>query len=280
MSNLIENIKQSFLEELEHLLTILPSLAIGALGFLVAWFLANRLKKLASRYLSKRMDDPLLANFIAKIIKVFILIGGGLFFLKQIGWGDAALGIMATAGLGAFVIGFALKDLGEHFLAGIIMAFQRPFRVGDTIEVTGIQGVIKGLSLRETHVKTFDGKDVYIPNGIILKNPLFNFTIDGFLRNDFVITLAHDAPVAQAIEIVQNVLAHTKGVLARPKSPTVTIAGIDLNGLQLKVLYWIDTTAPFSGTDIKKNLITQSVKALRENHFDLPKTGIDIHHIQ
>jgi len=276
MSQFIEQLKASFLAESERILALIPDLTIGVIGLLLAWFIGNRVKSITKKQLAKRMDDPLLANFLARLLKVFIVIGGLLFLLKRIGWGDAAAGIMATAGVGAFVIGFALRDIGENFLAGIIMAFQRPFRVGDTIEVNGITGVIRGLSLRETHVKTFDGKDVFIPNGLILKNPLFNYTIDGFMRKDITINLAHDADVDKAIEVVQKVVLSVEGVLTGAKSPTISVTGIDLNGLQLQVYYWVNTDGSISGTVVRKDIIKQSVDGLRKNGFILPHAQLDV----
>ncbi|HHB77772.1 MAG TPA: mechanosensitive ion channel family protein [Saprospiraceae bacterium] len=271
MSSFLEQLKSSFIHESEHIIDILPRFAIGIIGFLVAWFIGNRLKHITSVQLTKRMDDPLLASFFAKMLKVIILIGGLMFFLTQIGWGDAAAGIMATAGVGAFVVGFALRDIGENFLAGVIMAFQRPFRVGDTIKVNDITGVILGLSLRETHVKTFDGKDVYIPNGMILKNPLINYTIDGFIRKDITILLPNDADIDRAIQLVRSVVVEINGVLKDSKAPTISVTGITPEGLELQVFYWVDTDGAISVTDIHKEVITQSVGILLKNGFKLPK---------
>jgi len=279
MSSLIEQIKGSFLAEIERILAITPGLIIGLIGFVLAWFIGSRVKSITKQHLAQRMDDPLLANFLARLFKVFIMTGGVLFFLKRIGWGDAAAGIMATAGVGAFVIGFALRDIGENFLAGIIMAFQRPFGVGDTIEVNGIVGVIRGLSLRETHIKTFDGKDVFVPNGLILKNPLFNYTIDGFMRKDIAITLDYDADVDRSIELVKKAIENIDGLLTGSKSPTISVTGIDLNGLQLKIFYWIDTDSTISVTDIRKEVIKKSVECLRKNGFLLPHSTIDLRNL-
>ncbi len=269
--NFIEKLKEAFLFELSSLMVSLPNIIIGIVGFIFIWFAARRIQILINKQLTKRMDDPLLADFLARMLKVFIIIGGFLFFLKMIGWGAAAAGIMATAGVGAFVIGFALRDIGENFLAGIVMAFQRPFGVGDTIEVNGIIGVIVGLSLRETHVKTFDGKDVFIPNSILLKNPLYNYTLDGFLRKRITIGLEYGADIEKAILLVTTELNNIQGVLAGQKSPTVSVSDVTDIGLELIILFWIDTDGAISGTEIKKNVIKQSFQALNKNEVPLSK---------
>ena len=66
-----------------------------------------------------------------------LVIFGLLLFLGIVGLGKAASGLLAGAGVSAFIIGFAFKDIGENFLAGIIMAFDRPFRIGDVVEIAG-----------------------------------------------------------------------------------------------------------------------------------------------
>ena len=105
------------------------------------------------------------------------------------GYGNITDKILAGTALTTFIVGFALKDIGENFLAGILMAFRRPFRIGDLIEVQGMRGRVKKMSLRETNIKTLDGKDVFIPNSIILKNPLENFTYNQLLRSEFFINV-------------------------------------------------------------------------------------------
>jgi len=155
--------------------------------------------------------------------------------LKFVGWGDAAGGILATAGLSAFVIGFALKDIGENFPAGIAMTFNRPFKVGDVLETEGISGKIIGLNLWETLIKTFGGIDAYIPNGQILKNPLLNYTIDGFLRYDFEIKLEFESDIDRAVRLVMEALTKVEGLLQEEKPPAVTITGLATHALKLKV---------------------------------------------
>jgi small-conductance mechanosensitive channel len=223
------------------------------------------------------MDDDLLASFIAQVIKIMIIFIGFLVFLKIVGWGDAAGGILATAGLSAFVIGFALKDIGENFLAGIAMAFNRPFKVGDVVQTGSINGKIIGLNLRETLIKTFDGIDVYIPNGQILKNPLLNYTIDGFLRHDFEINLEFESDIDQAVRLVMEALTKVEGLLQEGKPPSVTITGLTNHALKLKVFYWINTDNPnTSAINVKTQAIKYSLQALLDNGFHLPTEIVEV----
>tara|TARA_B110000046_G_scaffold47958_1_gene53064 strand:+ start:43216 stop:43455 length:240 start_codon:yes stop_codon:yes gene_type:complete len=68
---------------------------------------------------------------------------------------------LAGAGVTAILLGFAFKDIGENLLAGIMLAFNRPFTIGNVIELDGFLVTGKALQLRSTHLRTFDGRDIY-----------------------------------------------------------------------------------------------------------------------
>jgi len=131
-----------------------------SVGILFAfYFLANLLQKSLKRKLLIRMDDPLLANFLSVIFRLLIILFGFMVVFRHVG----------LTGVSAFIIGFALKDIGEIFLAGILLAFKRPFRIEDLVDIGGIRGTVLTLILRDTQLKTPDGKDVFIPNATSLK---------------------------------------------------------------------------------------------------------------
>ena len=121
-----------------------------------------------------------------------------------------------------FVIGFALKYIGENFLAGIVLAFKNPFRLDFLIEV-------KGISIRETLIKTPDGKDVFLPNSIIIKNPLFNYTLDEFLCFEFVLGIAYENSPTKAFEIMSSTLIKIGGVLKGERKPSISIDELATN---------------------------------------------------
>lgn len=255
----------------------LPKFGFAILAFLLVLVIANWLRGFSKRRLTQRMDDPLLANFLSRTIKIALVIFGVLLFLTIIGKAGIATSILAGAGVSAFVIGFALKDIGENFLAGIMMAFNRPFRIGDTVETNGITGSIIGMNLRDTQIKTFDGKDVFMPNGAILKNPLINFTIDGFLRQEFTLGLDYGENVEAAEKLIVATLKDIPGILHDTKKPSTAITGMSASSLDLKVYFWIDTfDKNVSGLRVKTMAIDRCLTALNEAGFYLPGDVIEL----
>ncbi len=273
MGSFGDNLIESFKGMYEDLAVVGPKVIIGLMVLLLTWFISKYVVNLLQRALEPRLDDKLVLRFILKLMRIVILGFAILAFLNIVGLGKIAAGLWGTAGIGAFIIGFAFKDIGEHFLAGFILAFNRPFGVGDTVEMSGYMGTVEGLNLRNTHIKTFDGKDVYIPNGNVIKNPLVNYTIDGFIRKDFPVSIKFDADQDHAISEIKKILSDQKGVLQGRKSPNVVIGGIDKGRIDLKILYWLDTEDNSIGSsEVERSLVKNVIAKLRDMDIHDPYT--------
>ena len=276
-NDVVENLNNYYLRFVD----LIPRLAMAVLVFTIAILFANLIRRLVLNRLQPRMDDPLLAKFLARTVKIVILIIGVLLVLQIIGLAGIASGLLASAGVGAFVIGFAFKDIGENFLAGIMMAFNRPFRIGDTVELDGRKGVVVTLNLRNTQIKTFDGKDIYIPNANVVKNPVVNYTIDGFLRYDFSVGIDYGSNVDEAIAVIDKELHQIDGILQDEKKPFIGIGELNSSSMNLDVFFWIDTfDKSISITKIKNRTISRVLDALSEAGFYLPGDVIELKNYQ
>lgn len=252
---------------------ILLSLLVLFISWMISLFTRNRLKVI----LNRKIDDPLLARFIIRIVRITVYIIAALLILKIVGLGGAATAVWGTAGVGAFIIGFAFKDIFEHFLAGILLAFDRPFRIGDIVELDGNKGTVVALTIRSTHIKTFDGQDVYIPNGNIIKNALKNYTIDGFWRHDFTIGLDYGSDVNKAIGIILDELKKIPEILKEAKEPAVVVSDLSPSTLNLLVLFWLDTfDKNINAGAVKVKAVNNVLAALDKAGFYLPSDIIEI----
>lgn len=259
---------------LSNYLNIGFSLLFLVIGFIATNFLKGRLK---SRLL-KRSSNPITATFISQLVSFILKLIIVLITLYIIGLNDLTSKILTGAGLLTFVIGFAFKDIGENFLAGIILAFKSPFRIDDLIESGNIYGYVKDINIRETIIKTPDGKDVFLPNSIILKNPLFNYTIDGFLRYEFTVGLDYGDDITTAIKTILETTNKIDGVLTGNKKTAVIIDAFTTNTINLKILFWIDTFKSTSRTfhnTIRSQVMNDVVIALTEKGFYLPANIVE-----
>lgn len=281
MEQFIGDVADYILSYYNTLVALLPKLVLGLAVMAFFWLIGSQAKRLVQKRLFRRIDDPLLADFLGQAARAALITLGVLGLLQVVGLGKAASSLLAGAGISAFVIGFAFKDIGENFLAGILMAFKRPFRIGDIIEVGSIKGKVTGLTLRDTQVKTFDGKDVYIPNGQILKNPIINYTIDGFLRQEFTVGIDYGASASEAIVLILQALERVPGILKGDKPPSVMVQDLGASALNLTVYYWLDTFEPsVSGVAVRNQAVEEVLGVLSGAGIYLPGEVLEVKNYQ
>lgn len=249
---------------------VTPKLILAVIVFLVAWFIASKIQQFSGNRLRKRMHDPLLANFISRLIKSILIIIGVLMVLRIIGLTGIAQTLLASAGISAFIIGFALKDIGENFLAGILLAFKRPFKIGDMIETNGVKGKVMALNLRDTQIKS-EGKDIFIPNALLIKNTLVNYNSLGFLLQDFVVGLEYGSDYTRAIELVTNVLADIEELNNDKLSSSAVVSGLNATAVQLLVRYWVKSDLEISNGRTRSKVVIAVMEALKKEAFVLKK---------
>ncbi|MDX1462289.1 MAG: mechanosensitive ion channel, partial [Marinirhabdus sp.] len=119
----------------DKFLTLLPRIAMAIFvivaGILIAQIITNFFRK----RILKRAQDPLMARFLAQAVKIVLILIAIMIALDVAGLRGVAAGVLTAAGGAAIILGFAFQDIGKNFLAGIILAFNRPFGVDDTILV-------------------------------------------------------------------------------------------------------------------------------------------------
>ncbi len=250
-----------FFETVESL-SMLSRFFIAMAFILIAWLAGLQIRKISKSRFRKHFDDPLLPTFFANILRVIIVIVGILCALKIMRMGGIAVSVMAGAGISAFIIGFALKDIGENFLAGILLASNRPFRVGDLVECNGIKGVVTALNLKDTELKTADGKDVFMPNSMLIKNPLQNYTMDGSHRYEFTVKIQYGKNVQQAKAIIENVMNNMQSLVNEIHKPTVQLTDIANDGCVFQVYYWLFTKSNVSASTVRTGALMQIIEQL------------------
>ncbi|MEL6805891.1 MAG: mechanosensitive ion channel family protein, partial [Bacteroidota bacterium] len=130
---------------------------------------------------------------------------------------------------------------------------------------------------RNTRIKTFDGKDVFIPNASMIKNRVTNFVLDGFLRQDFSIKLDATDQVDQAREIIKQQLDDIPGILQEEKAPSVHLTELGPNQKNLTAYYWIDTfDQRYSGLEMKTQALNRCQTALIEAGYYLPGDVLEL----
>lgn len=260
---------------------VLTPRLITALAVVVFFWIVGRIfHHLIGLRIQRRWHDSIVSRFIAEASKYGIYFLGLIIALNLVGFGGIASGVIAGAGVGAIVFGFAFKDIGENFLAGILLALSRPFEIGDIIEVEGHKGKVSGLDLRTTQLRNAEGKDIFLPNSMLLKNSLINYTKDGFLRVNFLIGVAPESDLALVRELILDYLSGVDEVLAAPE-PKVVTQELGEFTVDMNVFFWVDILAnaalpdTYLGQNIRSKVIEDVKLLLDKNGIEMPSQVLE-----
>lgn len=272
MQEQTKTVSESFIEFYNGFIAQLPGMGIGLLIIVLGILIAKWIGRFTSRRISRKTQDPLMSRFLGQAIKYILMIIAFMIALKAAGLGSIATGILTAAGASAVILGFAFKDIGENFIAGIILAFNRPFDVNDTVEIGENFGKVKTLEFRYTKLKTFDGKDVYIPNSDVLTKPVTNYTEDGFYRWNFTIGIAYEDNIEGAKRTIMNSLKQEPNVIEDAEHENFVIEDeLATSTVNLKVFFWVNTTDFRRMALITKGNVIRNVKeALEKDGYYLP----------
>ncbi|MDQ2770940.1 MAG: mechanosensitive ion channel family protein [Bacteroidota bacterium] len=260
-------------------LFVLPRLLVAAVLLAGVWLAASRLRSWLAGRLAAHSADPLLTNFLTQVGRWLLVLGGLLLALQIVGLSGVVGGLLGGLGLSAFLVGFAFKDIAENFLAGVILAFNRPFNINDSIQVKDLMGRAIELNLRTTRIKTYDGKDIYVPNAVILKEPVTNFTRDGFIRQDFVVGIDYDADVPGVMATILAQVRQEADVLKTPPhEPFVIIETLATSTVNLKVFFWAESDEYRRGVLELRSRIMNGVKAelMAADNVSLPSDIVEL----
>lgn len=252
----------------------LGNILVFVLGVMIAAWASRLVRLLLQEEVLARMVLPAgVANSIGTLSYYTLLLLGLLVALSAAGFDVSQLTLLLGAlGVG---IGFGLQNVVGNFVAGLVLMFERPIRPGDVIDVSGVSGTVRGIGLRATQVRTFDGAEVVIPNGTLLSGNLTNWTLaDRRRRVEIPVGVAYGSKPAQVIELLRRTAADTPGVAAKPE-PFVWFTGFGASSLDFLVRAWCDDyDASFA---LRSELATRIHDALERAGIAIPFPQQDLH---
>ncbi|MEO1440620.1 MAG: mechanosensitive ion channel family protein, partial [Chloroflexota bacterium] len=165
--------------------------------------------------------------------------------------------LLQLLGVGGIAIGFAFRDIFENFLAGILILLDQPFQIGDQIITGEYEGTVREIQIRATYIRTYDGRQVVIPNSNIFKSSVMVNTAYDSRRSEYDVGIGYEDDIERAQEIMLDVMRNTDGVLSSPAPDTVMTEMGD-SAIVLRVRWW---TKPDKATVLRtQNKVLRRIK--------------------
>lgn len=244
---------------------ILGALIILGIGIYVAGWLS----RLVIRLCEKKEMDVTLTIFLGRIVKLVILTFVIIMAMGKFGFSIAPL--IAALGAMAFGASFALQGPLSNYGAGMVIILTRPFVVGDTILIEGVNGVVEEVTLSTTILSTEDGERITIPNkrvvGEILTNSFENKIVEA------VVGISYDDDPEKAINIIREIMSAFSQIPADP-SPQIGIEEYADSSINIGMRYWVPTKSYYE-TLYAVNLAVY--KKFKEAGITIPFPQRDVH---
>jgi small conductance mechanosensitive channel len=250
-----------------NVILTLPRLATALLIFVGALMLASFVARLIERWAGKRGLEPSVGRLLGRLGRFTVIAFGTIWALEQINFNVGAF--VLALGIVGFTIGFALQDISKNFVAGLLLLLQRPFQIGDAIEVKGYTGTVHEISLRATVIKTFDGLRVYIPNADVYASPLTNFSQATQRRIGLRVGVAYDTDLEQATRVALQAIRDVPELALEDPPSQVVFDNFGDSSIDFTLYYWIDTTQS-KFLDAKDQGVRAIKRAFQEQGIEIP----------
>jgi MscS family membrane protein len=261
------NVPEGFESLLNTVLELLVILAIGHFVYRQIDVVDKWLRRFANED-SVNIDDMLIP-IVGKSIRVAVVILVVLQAAQTLS-DQPITSILAGIGIGGLALGLAAQDTIRNFFGSLMIFADKPFNVGELIDLNGQIGSVEEVGVRTTKVKTLDGHMLSIPNGSLANMTIHNIGKRTFIRRVFDVTITYDTPpekVDRAIELLKEILDNHEGMDPN-LPPKVYFDNLNADSLNLKCYYWYHPPLFWDYMDFNERINLEIFKRFNEEGID------------
>lgn len=254
---------------LADFLKLLPGLVIGLIILILFYYAAGAVRYLVVRLIKVSGRPENLGHVLGRLSRFsFVILGA--FVAMLIAFPDFSMSqLVQLLGLGGLAAGIAFRNIFEDFFAGILLLLNEPFRTNDQIIVEGYEGTIENIGTRTTVMRTYDGRQVLIPNSDLLINPVVVNTAYPQRRIEYDVGIGYSDDIDVARRLILEALDDVEGILKSP-SPDVIVMELADSAVVLRTRWWVTPPLRTNALDTRDRVL-QTIKArLKAHGIDLP----------
>lgn len=246
-----------------------PRLIIAIIVFSLFVFLAKFAKKITYSLFRQKTDYQNLAVVFSRLSSLAVIVFGVLTILGIIFPSVTPANLLSLLGVGGVAIGFAFKEIFQNFLAGILILLMRTFKIGDQIEVDGVEGTVEDIEIRATSIRTYDNRKVVIPNSTLFTQKITINTGYSTRRVSVSIGIGYADDIQTAKKVILTSIENIKGVLKDP-APHVLVTGYGSSSVDLELRFWLIPERIKDVPEVKNDVLEVIKPALFAVGIDIP----------
>ncbi len=246
--------------------SFLPRLLIGIIGFGAAFFGSKILAHAAERAVKSQTEDGESVVLVKRIVRWSVMVMGTIFAIGQISPDLTAF--LAGLGIAGIAVGYGIQDIARNFVAGLLLLIRQPFERGDAVQISDYTGKVMEINLRDTVIRTWDGKTVILTNSEVFGNAITNFSTNPIRRRTLIIGLGYGQDPDRAMQIFLETIQGIPGVLETP-APMIHAEELGSSAIQLAARFWVDQRT-HSLLDVHSDVVLAINEAAARHEIELP----------
>ncbi len=176
--------------------------------------------------------------------------------------------LMSALGIGSVAIGFAFKDIFQNLLSGILILLSEPFKIGDDIIVSGMEGTVEDIQIRATFLRSPDGRRIVIPNATVYTSAVTVNTAYPRRRCEFVVGIGYEDDVQKAKDVILSILDRDPTILSQPGF-SVNVSALADFSINLTVRWWVNTSETSTSGSISE-IQERVIHAFNDQSISIP----------
>lgn len=248
----------------------IPNLVLAILVMAGAYFIAKYVKKLVLKLVQNRVSQQSIANMIAKISAVVVVLAGLFLALGILNLGKMLTSLLAGAGVAGLAIGLALQGTLSNTFAGVVISFRDRIQLGNWVETNGFSGEVIDVNLKEFVLKEADNNLVIIPNKMILENPLKNYSLTTKMRVVVECGVGYESDLEYVEKLTKETLTNAFNQLEDTNDVEFYFTEFGSSSINYITRFWIDAESMLEKLKAKNKAIIEIKKAYDKANINIP----------
>ncbi len=249
----------------------LPNLIGAIIILIVGMWLSGLIANIVSKAMKRAKIGTEVVTFVHSFVKIALKVLVIVAAVGTLGFNIASL--ITALGAATVAIGLALQDTLKNVASGITVLVNKPFKVGDYVQISGFEGTVRRIDIASTHLLTLDNKEVIFPNSNITVNNITNFSSQEKRRVDLVFGVAYDSDLKKVKNVIGDVISGNEKILKDPE-PFVAVSELADSSVDFTVRVWCKTKDYWDVFFYMKETV---FKSFGENGIVIPFKQIDVH---
>ncbi|SHJ11175.1 mechanosensitive ion channel family protein [Aquimarina spongiae] len=255
---------------LDSIVVNLPNLIIAILVFIIAIIASKYISKLVLKLLERSRLQRAMKKLISKLVSILVILIGLFLILGILNLSKALNTILAGAGVAGLAVGLALQGALANTYSGIILSYIKNLKFGDWIETNDYEGEVVDISLRALTLKQVDNNLVYIPNKLVVENPIKNYSTTAQSRVILECGVGYESDLRFVKKLTIQTVVENFEAVEKKDDVLFLWRGFGDSAINYELRFWINSTSALEVAKAKSETMMLLKEAYDDNNINIP----------